>query len=310
MKSIYFAPLQGYTDDVYRRVHNELIGGVKLYYTPFVRVEAGSIRSKDIRDISPANNKNVPVVPQIIFNSRKEFEYLVERLLELGYKDIDLNMGCPFPLQTKHKRGAGILAHNDIISDIVEGIKRYSDIRFSVKMRLGWEKPQEAENVVQLLNGVELQHITLHPRTGIQQYKGNIDIDAFARVYSLSDNPVVYNGDILSIEDIYNIERRFPDVKGFMIGRGLLGCPSLAKEYNEGVVWSREERIALMLNMHSALIKEYSLFLKGETQILNKMRTFWEYSEQLLTRKPYKKVLKSGNLKNYLLAVTELKNLY
>ncbi|MBR6648915.1 MAG: tRNA-dihydrouridine synthase family protein [Bacteroidaceae bacterium] len=310
MKSIYFAPLQGYTDDVYRRVHNELIGGVKLYYTPFVRVEAGSIRSKDIRDISPANNKNVPVVPQIIFNSRKEFEYLVGRLLELGYKEIDLNMGCPFPLQTKHKRGAGILAHNDIISDIVEGIKRYSDVRFSVKMRLGWEKPQEAEKVVQLLNGVELQHITLHPRTGIQQYKGNIDIDAFARVYSLSDNPVVYNGDILSIEDIYNIERRFPDVKGFMIGRGLLGCPSLAKEYNEGVVWSREEHIALMLNMHSALIKEYSLFLKGETQILNKMRTFWEYSEQLLTRKPYKKVLKSGNLKNYLLAVTELKNLY
>ena len=310
MKSIYFAPLQGYTDDVYRRVHNELIGGVKLYYTPFVRVEAGSIRSKDIRDISPANNKNVPVVPQIIFNSRKEFEYLVGRLLELGYKEIDLNMGCPFPLQTKHKRGAGILAHNDIISDIVEGIKRYSDVRFSVKMRLGWEKPQEAEKVVQLLNGVELQHITLHPRTGIQQYKGNIDIDAFARVYSLSDNPVVYNGDILSIEDIYNIERRFPDVKGFMIGRGLLGCPSLAKEYNEGVVWSREEHIALMLNMHSALIKEYSLFLKGETQILNKMRTFLEYSEQLLTRKPYKKVLKSGNLKNYLLAVTELKNLY
>ena len=309
MKKIYFAPLQGYTDDVYRRVHNKLIGGVELYYTPFVRVEAGSIRSKDIRDISPDNNKGVPVVPQIIFNSRKEFEYLMGRLLELGYGEVDLNMGCPFPLQAKHKRGAGILAHKDIVADVIEGIKGYSDIKFSVKMRLGWDNAQEAHNIVTMLNSVELQHVTLHPRTGVQQYKGNVDIDAFAQIYSLSDNAVVYNGDILSVEDIRSLEERFPDIKGVMIGRGLLGSPSMAVEYTEGTTWSNTQRISLMLKMHAALMDEYSKILKGDTQMLNKMRTFWEYSEPLLTRKPYKKVMKSGNLKNYLLAVAELNKL-
>ena len=92
-----------------------------------------------------------------------------------------------------------------------------------------------------------------------------------------------------------------------MIGRGLLGCPSLAAEYHNGKLWSRAERIALMLDMHSGLMEEYSKILKGDTQLHNKMRTFWEYSEQLLGRKPYKKVMKSGNLKNYLAAVNELK---
>ena len=309
MKNIYFAPLQGYTDDVYRRVHHKLAGGVELYYTPFVRVEVGGIRSKDIRDIAPANNKEVPVVPQIIFNSRKEFEYLTNRIQEMGYKEIDLNMGCPFPLQAKHKRGCGILAHKDIVADVIEGIKSYSDMKFSVKMRLGWDNTNDAADIVRLLNSVELQHLTLHPRTGVQQYKGDVDVDAFAHIYSISDNAVIYNGDISSVDDINNLEAKFPELKGFMLGRGLLGCPSLAVEYSKGEVWSTEKRIALMLAMHSELMDEYSNILKGDTQMLNKMRTFWEYAEPLLTRKPYKKVMKSGNLKNYLTAVTELKRL-
>ena len=208
-----------------------------------------------------------------------------------------------------HKRGCGILAHKDIVADVVEGIKSCGDVNFSVKMRLGWDNSDDAADVVRLLNGVELQHITLHPRTGIQQYKGEVDADAFARIYSLSDNAVIYNGDISSVEDMYNLEAQFPNLKGFMLGRGLLGCPSLAVEYGKGEVWSTEKRIALMLAMHAELMDEYSKILKGDTQMLNKMRTFWEYAEPLLTRKPYKKVMKSGNLKNYLAAVAELKRL-
>lgn len=310
MKHIYFAPLQGYTDDVYRRTHNRLVGNVEKYYTPFVRVEVGSIRSKDTRDISPANNKGVPVVPQIIFNSRKEFEYLTNRVKELGYTAIDLNMGCPFPLQAKHKRGSGILPYPETVSDIIEGIKGHSDINFSVKMRLGWEENSEALKIIELLNTIELEHITVHPRTGIQQYKGDIDIEGFQKIYETSRNPIVYNGDILTIDDICTIEEKFPEIKGIMIGRGLLGCPSLAAEYRNGKLWSRTERIALMLDMHSGLMEEYSKILKGDTQLHNKMRTFWEYSEELLTRKPYKKVMKSGNLKNYLSAVAELRHIY
>ena len=307
MLPIYFAPIQGYTDDVYRRIHHRMIGGIEEYYTPFVRVEVGSIRSKDIRDILPTNNKNVPVVPQIIFNSRKEFEYLTNRLIEYGYNRIDLNMGCPFPLQARHKRGSGILPHIDIVSDIIEGMKTYNNITFSVKMRLGWDNNNEATSIIEILNNIDLQHITIHPRTGVEQYKGSVDIEKFRTLYSYSYNPIVYNGDITTLDDIHIIEDKFPGLKGIMVGRGLLCNPLLASEYSESKEFGNTQRIIKMLEMHNALMVEYSRILKGDTQMLNKMRTFWEYSEPVLGRKPYKKVMKSGNLKNYLAAVNELK---
>ncbi len=307
MLPIYFAPIQGFTDDVYRRVHHKIAGGVKYYYTPFVRVEVGIIRSKDVRDIAPDNNNGVPVVPQIIFNSRKEFEYLVNRVEALGYKQIDLNMGCPFPLQARHKRGSGILSHPDIVESIIEGIKEHETLQFSVKMRLGWDNNSECERIIELLNGVDLQHITLHPRTGQQQYKGSVDMEKFRYVYEMSNNPIIYNGDIQSLNDIRKLEQEFPRLKGVMIGRGLLGCPSMAIEYQQQNEWTTSQRIALMLDIHNSLMDEYSRILHGDTQMLNKMRTFWEYTESLLGRKPYKKIMKSGNLKNYLNAVNELK---
>lgn len=307
MLPIFFAPLQGYTDDVYRRTHHKLIGGTVNYYTPFIRMEAGSIRSKDLRDIAPENNRNIPIIPQIIFGSRKEFEYLVERIEVLGYNEIDLNMGCPFPLQARHGKGSGILSRTDVVSDIIEGIKAHSNIIFSVKMRLGWDNNNEALKIIDLLNNVDIQHITLHPRTGIQQYKGSIDNEMFNTIYKASDKPLIYNGDVITLDDIKRIEQEYPQLKGIMIGRGLLGCPSLAVEYNSGTMWSKTQRIELMQRMHETLMAEYSKILKGDTQMHNKMRTFWEYSEELLGRKAYKKVMKSGNLKNYLAAVNELR---
>lgn len=307
MLPIYFAPLQGYTDDVYRRVHHKLVGGVECYYTPFVRVEAGSIRSKDIRDIAPSNNKNIPVVPQIIFSNRKEFEYLTNRVEELGYKQIDLNMGCPFPLQAKHGRGCGILQNPSVVQDIIEGVKLHSNIKFSIKMRLGWEEKDEYKRIIPILNNADFQHITLHPRTGIQQYKGSVDYSEIDNIASICNHQLIINGDITSLKHIHQIEEQFPKISGIMIGRGLLANPALAVEYASGKEWDNHNRIALLLKMHDVLMEEYSKILKGDTQMLNKMRTFWEYSEELLTRKPYKKVMKSGNLKNYLAAVGELK---
>ena len=134
---IHFAPLQGYTDDVYRRIHHELVGGIAHYYTPFVRMEGGGVRSKDMRDIRPEFNEGVPVVTQIIVKSMKEFDYLVSIVEEKGYHRIDVNMGCPFPMQAKHGRGSGLLAHVDIIEEMAKAIEAKPQLSFSVKMRLG-----------------------------------------------------------------------------------------------------------------------------------------------------------------------------
>ena len=307
MIPIHFAPLQGHTDDVYRRCHHQLIGGIERYYTPFVRVEASDIRSKDRRDIDPKNNEGVPVVPQIIFKNLKEFLYLVDEMETLGYHAIDLNMGCPFPLQAKHGRGSGILAHTDIIEEVSQTIKERSQIDFSVKMRLGWENSEEWKPVLEILNSTPLTHIALHPRTGVQQYKGNIDIEGFNLFYEECQHPIIYNGDLTTLEQLHEMEERYPRLAGLMIGRGLLARPTLGKEYAEGKEWSHEEHIRSLRSLHAELTEQYSHIVKGDAQLHSKLRTFWEYTEPLIGRKPYKKIMKSGNLRNYMNAIEELR---
>ena len=307
MRPIHFAPLQGHTDDVYRRIHHQLIGGIERYYTPFVRVEAGDIRSKDHRDIDPKNNEGVPVVPQIIFKSLKEFLFLVDEMEALGYREIDLNMGCPFPLQAKHGRGSGILAHPDIIEEVAQAIKGRPHLTFSVKMRLGWDNAEEWKPILAILNDTPLAHITLHPRTGVQQYKGDIDNEAFERFYGECRHPLIYNGDLTRLEQLHDMEARHPRLAGLMVGRGLLARPSLAKEYAEGREWSHAEHIRSLRSLHERLMEQYSNIVKGDAQLHSKLRTFWEYTEPLIGRKPYKKIMKSGNLRNYMNAIEELR---
>lgn len=308
MLPIHFAPLQGHTDDVYRRTHYHLIGGIQRYYTPFVRVEAGDIRSKDRRDIDPKNNLEVPVTPQIIFKSTKEFAFLTDEIATQGYHTIDLNMGCPFPLQTRHGRGSGLLAHPDIVAEVASIIKERTELSFSVKMRLGWDNAEEWMPVMDILNDTPLTHITLHPRTGTQQYKGFIDHEAFGRVYEVSRHPVLYNGDLTTIGQLHEMEERYPHLGGLMIGRALLARPSLAREYVEGRELSHAEQVEILCTLHHKLMEEYANIVKGDAQLHSKMRTYWEYAEPLIGHKAYKKIMKSGNLRNYLAAVSELKD--
>ena len=303
---IHFAPLQGYTDDVYRRIHHELFGGITTYYTPFVRMEGGGVRSKDMRDIRPEFNEGVPVVPQIIVKSMKEFDYLTNVVEEKGYKEIDINMGCPFPMQAKHGRGSGLLAHTDIIQEISQAIQEKKHLNFSVKMRLGWESKKEWKPVLDILNDTPLRQITLHPRIGTQQYKGETDMEAFAEFYALCKHPLIYNGDITTLEDIQSIEKTYPNLAGIMIGRGLLARSSLATEYASGKETPWETRRNQLHEFHDRLMAHYETTANSEAQVHNRMRLFWEYMEEEIGRKTYKKLMKAGNLKNYLAAVREV----
>ena len=307
MLPIHFAPLQGHTDDVYRRIHHQLVGGIEHYYTPFVRVEAGDIRSKDRRDIDPKNNVGVPMIPQIIFKSLKEFLFLLNEMEALGYRAIDLNMGCPFPLQARHGRGSGLLAHPDIVAEVADIIKARPELTFSVKMRLGWENTEEWTPILDILNDTPLAHIALHPRTGTQQYKGSIHREIFERFYETCRHPLLYNGDLTTLEQLHAMEKCYPRLAGLMIGRGLLARPTLAREYAERREWSHKEHIHTLRLLHSKLMEEYARIVKGEAQLHSKLRPYWEYTEPLIGHKPHKKIMKSGNLRNYLNAIEELR---
>lgn len=302
MLPIHFAPLQGYTEDVYRRLHQEIFGGVDVYYTPFVRIEHGEVRSKDMRDVRPEFNEEVNIVPQVIASDAKELLKLISILQPLGYQRIDVNMGCPFPLQTKHGRGAGLLANKDKVKEIAEVIKDHDSIDFSVKMRLGLDASNQWEDIMPILNDTPLKQITVHPRIATQQYKGELMIDEFERLLGMCKHPIVYNGEVKSVSDIKRIEDTYAgSISGIMIGRGLLARPSLAYEYKNDRELTDAELMQKIRELHSRMLEHFQNIIPGEPQQLNKIRTFWDYMEETIGRKQWKKVKKAGNMKNYLL---------
>lgn len=296
----HFAPLQGYTDAAYRKFHDEIYGGcIDFYYTPFIRLEKGTPRSKDIRDIDNKDIDRSKLIPQIIIKDVDEFNQLVNLISSKEYNKIDINMGCPFPLQVKHGKGAGLLDNPYKIEQIAHSITKYPHIEFSIKMRLGNTDTTQWKDIQATINNTPINHITLHPRIATQQYSGQPNIDAFAEFYENITHPIIYNGDIVNINDISNIVNLFPNLAGIMIGRGLLSQPSLIMEYINNKEMSSNQRIELFLKFHDKLFEYYQNKLHGETQILNKLKTVWDYNESMIGHKLYKLLKKASSIKKY-----------
>ena len=302
---IYSAPLQGFTEAVWRNVHNEVFGGIDDYYTPFLRYEHGEIRSKDIRDVECKNNTVENLVPQIIAATPEEMRPLLELIRNEGYKRVDINMGCSFPLQARKKHGAGILSHPDLVAGILEEVKRNDDIVFSIKMRLGWNDKHEWQALMEMINDTPLSHVTMHPRLGVEQYKKPVDIDAFREFYDACKHPVVYNGDLLTLQDIQRVENEFPELDGIMLGRGLLANPALGLEYSAGKEMSNKELAISVRKMHDKMHDVMAQRLQGNTQYLNKLKPYWEYLLPDMQKRDKKAILKAATIEKYMYAVND-----
>ncbi len=297
---IYFAPLQGYTQAEYRRLHAEIYGGVDYYYSPFLRVENGEVRRRDVLDIKKDNNIGIKLIPQIIVSNVEELNLTVNAIKTQGYNHIDLNMGCPFPLQTKRGRGAGLLANINRVKDVFKAMADFNDVTFSLKMRTGMIDANDCLKLLPLINELPLKYVVMHPRLGIQQYKGNVDMSVFATFYKECCHPIVYNGDVTTLKDIEQIKNEFPILVGIMIGRGLLSRPSLATEYKTNQILSRDERIELLLKFHDRLFCYYYNKLQGDAHILAKMKTFWDYvTIETVDKKMLKAIKKCISISKY-----------
>jgi len=281
-------------------------GGIDAYFSPFVRCDNGKIRNKDLNDIAPENNSSINLVPQVIATGVDELAPLLDAVEQAGYRRVDLNLGCPFPLQTGRGRGAAALANPDKVEKMMQLLQQHSSLKASVKMRLGFTSTDEGLKTIVILNNFDLQYITIHPRLGVQQYKGQPDLEAFARLKEASHHPIVYNGDITSPDDIDRIASLFPDLYGIMIGRGLLARPTLAREWREGREYSNAERLATSVEIHSRLYDHACRTLQGDQQVLARMQAFWEYQKPLVDKKVYKRLMKTTSLRNYEEAVRSL----
>lgn len=297
--TIHFAPIQGQTDYTYRRAHFAVAGGIDCYYTPFIRWEHGEVRKKDLRDIDPTNNEGVPVVPQIIAKDRDEMCRLCDILQDLGWSRIDINMGCPFPLQTHAGRGSGLLRHTDKVEQMVREIQSRSEVAFSIKMRAGMTEIDEGLRLMPLFNEAGLTHLTVHPRLGVEQYKGSTHSERFASFYNQAQMPLLYNGDITTPSQAKTILDTYPNIEGIMMGRGLLRRPLLGKECTTQQDAAPEAQIQCILDIHDKILENALSTLHGDTQILNRMQEFWQPLESVIDKKSHKRITKCGNLRNY-----------
>ena len=305
---IDFAPLQGYTDDIYRNTHNEYFGGISRYYTPFVRLDKHDVfRKKDLRDIEPSNN-TACVIPQLIASKPDEFRKIVDLFVEKEYTAIDINMGCPYPPVAHQRKGAGILPYATDVITLLETINEYPSVRFSVKMRLGWDKPTDVFAFLPALNSLPFTQVTVHARVGRQQYKGESDWETFLQFYEQCTHPLFYNGDILTGQDIDRVLSLASGLKGVAIGRGLLANPLLAAEYTVGTKLSLSEKRNLYCRFHESLFRQYKDRLNDDHQLLVKMKTIWEYFLPGTDRKLRKRIFKSSKISDYEQRVSELFN--
>lgn len=309
---ILFAPLQGYTEAEYRMAHHRHIGGVDNYYIPFVRTEHGKLLRRDVRVLERAEEDDslIPQTPQIIASAPTEAAVTVEEILSHGLRHINVNMGCPFPPLASRGKGAGILPHPDKVRALLDEVLDKAEgagATVSVKMRSGWEKMQEGMYLLEILNPLPLTHIIMHPRLGRQGYKGECDMEAFDRFENECERPLYYNGDLLTTDDITGITERYPNIKGVMIGRGLLANPALGTEYRNGTPMDERSRLAAIAKIHNEVYAACEARIEGgQSQLVKKMQAFWEYLLPEGDRKAHKAIRKATTTDAYLRAVNVL----
>ena len=285
------APLQGVTDNVWRMAQHDVFGGVDAYYAPFMRVEHGEVRRKDLRDVNPERNAGIILIPQILACQPDHALMMVEALQQMGYRRIDINLGCPFPPIALHRKGSGMLAYPDLAEALFKALAGVEDVEFSVKMRLGWDMNDQWRDILPLMEMIKPVNIAIHPRTGKQQYKGELDMEQFEALLAASPWPVVYNGSLRTIEDIEQTIQRYPTLAAVMVGSGLAANPGMFAPDATPDDYSR---------FHDLLVEGYTELLNGgEAQLVRHLQDIWQTFLPNTNRKLFKAIRKSRTIDQY-----------
>jgi tRNA-dihydrouridine synthase len=303
------SPLQGFTDFRFRNAQNKLFGGIDTFYSPYIRLNAKMIiKASYERDLLPENNLDLEVIPQVITNDADEFLFVAKYVRELGYKELNWNLGCPYPMVTKSGMGSGLISNPEKINHVLERAHNESDIIVSMKMRLGYETTEEILDALPILDKYPIKNIAIHARIGKQLYKGGVHLDAFQQCIDNTKHKLYYNGDITSVAKFHEMQQRFPSIDHWMIGRGLISDPFLPTMIKNNTEEYPENKIELFNAFHDTLYAIYSESLSGSTHILLKMYHLWEYFSATFSdpHKVLKKIKKAQSIRNYETAVAEI----
>lgn len=301
----YLAPMEGITGYIYRNAYEKFFNNIDKYFTPFiVPNNSRSLKTKELRDILPENNEGLNIVPQILTNDSEGFITLTKKLQQLGYNEVNLNLGCPAGTVVSKFKGSGFLAKREELDRFLDEIYKMDDMKISIKTRIGKDSPEEFYELIKIYNKYPLEELIIHPRTRQDFYGGTPNLEVFKDALSLSTNRICYNGDIFTVEDHNRLVETFPEVDKIMIGRGLLANPGLMNEIKNNVSLDKK----ILKDFHDEILNNYIEVFNEERNAMFRMKELWGYMIYMFSdNKQYaKKIKKAQKLIDYNEAVSSL----
>lgn len=239
---IYFAPLEGITDEVYRRVHFEAFGGCDKYYTPFVSpTQHFTFSNREQQAISPVENAGMPIVIQVLTKVAEHFSEMTRKLKDIGYTEVNLNAGCPSGTVTAKGKGSGLLRDKDALRLFLDEVYAKSVLPVSIKTRIGYESAEEWDALSDIYKDYPISEIIVHMRTRSEFYKGEPHKELLEKTLDKFTCPVIYNGDIFFADEYEKLMKDHPRLSGVMLGRGLIANPALARVIKGGKTPTHDE---------------------------------------------------------------------
>lgn len=304
----YLAPMEGITGFIYRNAYEKHFNSnnnIVKYFAPFiVPNKSESLKTKELRDILPENNKGMNVVPQILTNDSDGFVTTSMKLYELGYNEVNLNLGCPSGTVVSKNRGSGFLAKREELDRFLDEIFKINDMKISVKTRIGKDSPDEFYELIKIYNKYPIEELIIHPRIQKDFYGNKPNLEVFKDALTLSTNSVCYNGDIFTANDYNKLTEEFPEVKSMMIGRGLISNPGLVNLIKNNDSLDKN----VLKDFHDEILNNYIELFNEERNALFRMKELWGYMIYIFSdsKKYAKKIKKTQKLNEYKAAVLSL----
>lgn len=303
------SPLQGFTDFHFRNAFQQFFTGIDHFYAPYIRFN-GKMRIKPVyeRDLQLKNNTTLEVIPQVMTCSADEFIFAANYVRSLGYKELNWNLGCPYPMVTNKGMGSGLIKNPEKIDHILDQVHTQTDVIVSMKMRMGYEHAREILDVFPVLAKYPIKSIGIHARIGAQLYRGGTDLEGFQRCIDHCGQKLYFNGDITSVAIFEELADRFPSIDHWMLGRGLIAdpfLPEMIKSQTHNYPDNKLERFSKYLDI---LFTAAERKLTGEKAVIRKMLSYWEYFSTLFPNptKVVKKIKKAKTYEVYDAAVREI----
>lgn len=274
-RPLMLAPMQGLTNQPFRSL---LIDWVRpdVVFTELIQVKSdtakGCLSKTNRRQITSAEG-GVPLVVQLIGHRQQALVAAASAAQDAGAEHLNLNLGCPYGRMSTSPMGGGMLRVHKELDQILPALRKTVSGSFSLKLRSGYEDPEQVLSLLPLFEDSGVDFLIIHPRTVIQKYTGTADHRITAKVVRQTTLPVIANGDIKTT--VYGWETlQSTGAAGLMLGRGAVNDPLLFMRLRgeSQPIPDGQERINSLHFYLKTLLELYSKRFCGDTQVLAKMK--------------------------------------